>query len=94
MSNWEIIGAVLGTICFAVWVPSMVSWIRRGISIPRHIHILAAVMTCIGLGCLVWLSVAGVITLKLAIAFFMLRGALQSFLSRGRRPNEKMVHVL
>lgn len=79
MSIWEVIAATIGTICFAIWVPCMISWIRRGVSMPRHIHFLAVAMTCVSVGCLVGLTVAGLVTFKLAIALLVLPAPLTYF---------------
>jgi hypothetical protein len=79
MSTWELVGAIIGTICFVIWVPCMISWIRHGVSIPRYVHLLAAVMTCVGVSCLIALFVAGMVTLKLAIAFLVVPPALTYF---------------
>ena len=79
MSGWENVGLVIGTLCFLIWVPCMISWMRRGVSIPRYIHTLSAGMTCVGVACLTALAAAGLITLKLAIAFVFLPAALTYF---------------
>ena len=47
MDHWELVGSALGTVVFLVWVPSMVLWLRAGVTIPRHIHTLAVVLTSI-----------------------------------------------
>jgi len=67
MSTGEIVGMTLGAICFVIWIPCMVSWVRRGVVIPRYVHLLAALLTCLGLGALVGLTAVGMVTLKLAI---------------------------
>ena len=68
MSPAEIIGAIIGTICFLIWVPAMIAWIRREVSIPRYIHAVALVTTCVGLGCVIGLTAGGIITFTLAVA--------------------------
>ena len=72
MDKWELMGSVLGLIAFLAWVPSMRSWIRRGVSIPRHIHLVAVVLTSISIGCLVGMLLGGLVTLKLALAFILI----------------------
>ena len=79
MSTGELVGNIIGTMCFAIWVPCMISRVRRGVSIPRYIHRLAVVMTCAGVSCLVALMVTGMVTLSLAIAFLVLPPALTYF---------------
>lgn len=55
MSTAEIIGAIIGTVCLLIWVPCAISWIRRGVSIPRYIHVVALATTSVGVGWF-WLS--------------------------------------
>ena len=68
MDTAEIIGAIFGTICFLVWIPCLISWIRQGVSIPHYINIIAFGATCVGLGLMIGLAIAGICTLTLGIA--------------------------
>ena len=79
MSGWELAGAVAGTLCFIVWLACVASWIRRGVSIPRYLHLLAVVLTCVGACCLVGLAVAGIATPKLAILLLAVPPAITYF---------------
>lgn len=79
MSNWEIAGAVIGAVCFVIWVPCMISWMRRGIAIPRYVHLVAGALTCVGLGCLIGLIAGGMVTLNLLLALVLVPPALTYF---------------
>ena len=79
MSAVEIVGIIIGTICFLIWVPAVVSWIRRRVSIPRYIHLVALATTCVGLGSVIGLTACGFITLTLGIALVGLPAALTYF---------------
>ena len=72
MDKWEMIGGGVGLILFAAWVPSMIFWVRRGVVIPRHIHTLALVLTCIGVVFLIGMTIVNWVTLKLAFAFLLI----------------------
>lgn len=72
MSTAELVGAILGTLCFVVWVPCMISWVRNRVPIPRHIHVLAALATCVGAGLLIGMAVGGLLSLKLALSLVVL----------------------
>ena len=79
MSTGEIIGAIIGTVCLLIWIPCMISWIRRGVSIPRYIHAVALAATCVGLGCVIGLTAGGMVTLTLALALVGVPPALTYF---------------
>ena len=79
MDNWELIGTALGTIIFLVWILSMVSWIRQGVTIPRYIHVTAIVLTSISIGCLVGMLIGGLMTLNLALALILVPPAITYF---------------
>lgn len=79
MNTWEIAGTVIGTICFLIWVPCMISWMKRGVTIPRSIHLLAAGLSCVGLGCLIGMIAGGMATLNLSIALLVMPAALTYF---------------
>ncbi len=79
MTAWELAGIVAGVFCFAIWLPSMIIWIRHGVSIPRYIHVLATVSTCIGVSCPIGFWSAGMITLKPSIALVVLPPSLIYF---------------
>ncbi len=76
MSSWEIAGAVIGAGCFVIWIPCLISWLSRGITIPRSIHLLAGALTCIGLGCLISMLTAGMASLNLSVILIVAPPAL------------------
>ena len=80
MSIGEIAGSIIGAICFVVWVPCVILWLRKGVSIPRYIHILAGILTAISVACLIGLTLSGMPMFKLAIAFLAIPPAMTYFL--------------
>lgn len=79
MSSAEMIGAIVGTVCFLIWVPCLLSWLRRGVSIPRYIHIVALATTSVGVACVIGLAAAQAATLGLSIALVGIPPAMTYF---------------
>lgn len=75
MNLAEIMGAVIGALCFLIWIPCMISWIRRGVSVPRYIHVIALATTCAGVGCAVGLAANGALTATPALLLVALPAA-------------------
>ena len=72
MDKTQLIGNAVGLVLFILWISNMISWIRRGVSIPRYIHLLATVLTSISIGCLIGMAFSGLITLKFALGFVLI----------------------
>jgi len=60
---------ILGVIVLVVWVRCLCSWIKRGVSIPRYVHLLAGILMCISVGCMMALGVARLAAFRLVFVF-------------------------
>ena len=67
MDNVHLFANILGTICFVIWVPAMILWIKAGVTIPRYVHVVAITMTLVSVFCLIGLIIGGLATWKLAL---------------------------
>ena len=74
----ELIGGIIGAICFLVWAPSLISWLRHGVAIPTYIHVLAIVLTAVvgslavGLGwskSITWVAALGFATAPFVMTY-------------------------
>ena len=59
---------VLNAIVFVAWVACIVSWGRRGCSIPKWLHVFAGVLLLAGIALLVMPGVAGLLSFQLAVS--------------------------
>jgi len=68
----DIFATVLGSVVFICWVGCMIGWFKRGMPIPKWVHVLAGVLWVISLVCLVTTAILGTLTMRLATALFVL----------------------
>ena len=80
MGQAATVGNFVGLIAFVVWVSCLYSWIKRGVSIPRYVRVLAFILTCVSVGCMIVLGVAGLATFRLILAFLFIPSAATYFL--------------
>ena len=76
MSIGEVAGNIVGFVCLVVWLFCLVGWIRRGVTIPTYLHVIALATTCLGLGCAVGMVVSGTATLALSLLLLLLPSTL------------------
>jgi hypothetical protein len=60
--------SIVFALIFVVWVICMVSWVKRGMPIPRYIHYLAVALTLAGGVFVAFALAAGLINWKLGLA--------------------------